>query len=92
MSEGQPVFYESLRWQFEERWNHENQYTVQTCGMMVMLDRISCSPRSPSLRLSITMAPAAASTIRKRATVRELLPAPVRPTIPTYDNCHGREM
>ena len=55
-----------------------------TWGMMVIFERRSCSPNTAMLMLSTRMAPLEASTIRNMATVSEDLPAPVRPTIPTF--------
>ena len=54
-----------------------------TCGNIVILDLRSCSPRSAMFCPSITMDPPAASMIRNRDKVRDDLPAPVRPTMPT---------
>ena len=49
----------------------------------MILERRSWSPKSAIFMPSIKMAPSADSMIRKRASVREDFPAPVRPTIPT---------
>ena len=54
-----------------------------TCGMMVSLERRSCSPIFPITWSSMTMEPAVASMMRNKASVMDDLPAPVRPTIPT---------
>ena len=50
--------------------------------MMVILERRSRSPKPAIFMPSMKMAPSADSMIRKRASIREDLPAPVRPTIP----------
>ena len=53
--------------------------------MMVILERRSCRPMREMSQLSMTMAPAAGSMIRNRASIRDDLPAPVLPTIPTCE-------
>lgn len=55
-----------------------------TCGMMVSLERRSCSPISAIFTLSTVISPAAASSSLKRHSVMDDLPAPVRPTIPIW--------
>ena len=55
-----------------------------TCGMMVILDLRSSKPNTEMLILSMKIEPPADSMIRNRARVSDDLPAPVRPTIPTY--------
>ena len=55
-----------------------------TCGMMVILDLRSFKPNTEMLILSMKIEPPADSMIRNRARVSDDLPAPVRPTIPTY--------
>ena len=54
-----------------------------TCGMIVIFERTSFSPNIPILMSSIEIFPCAASMMRNSASDKELLPAPVRPTIPT---------
>ena len=49
------------------------------------LDLTSCKPYFDMSWPSMRMEPSAASMIRNRAKVREDLPAPVRPTIPTWE-------
>ena len=51
--------------------------------MIVIDERKLCSPISEMSMPSIFIVPSAASIIRNRAKVKEDLPAPVRPTIPT---------
>ena len=55
-----------------------------TCGMIVSRDRKSWSPILEMSIPSIQMLPPALSRIRNKAKAREDLPAPVRPTIPTW--------
>ena len=55
-----------------------------TWGIMARFLLRSCSPSLAISTPSIMMTPLAASTMRKSANVMELLPAPVRPTIPTW--------
>lgn len=55
-----------------------------TCGMMVSLERRSCSPISAIFTSSMVISPAAASSSLKRHSVMDDLPAPVRPTIPIW--------
>ena len=55
-----------------------------TCGMMVRALRSLVRPMSAIFTPSMLMLPAAASTNLNSARVTELLPAPVRPTIPTW--------
>lgn len=52
---------------------------------MVSLDRKSCRPILEMSILSMTILPMLRSKIRKRAMARVDLPAPVRPTTPTYN-------
>ena len=52
--------------------------------MMVILDLRSCRPSREILTLSTRMIPPAGSIIRNIAKARDDLPAPVRPTMPTY--------
>ena len=59
---------------------------------MVILERRSWSPIVAMSQLSMTMEPVAGSMIRNRASVREDLPAPVRPTMPTYTRIKERHM
>ena len=56
-----------------------------TCGMIDKLPLASCKPIFAISRPSILIDPAAASTMRNKAKVIELLPAPVRPTMPTWN-------
>ena len=58
---------------------------IQTCGMMVSLDLRSWSPMLLMLTSSMWMLPPAASMMRNNANATLDLPAPVRPTIPTYN-------
>ena len=51
---------------------------------MVRCLRMSCSPSLARSFPSMTMFPLAGSTMRNMAMVMELLPAPVRPTMPTW--------
>lgn len=51
--------------------------SVASCGMMDSWLRRSCSPISLMGTPSMEMEPSVASRMRKRASVRELLPAPV---------------
>ena len=60
--------------------------SLLTCGMIVMRLRRSWSPISVILTPSTVMMPPAGSMRRNRPIVREDLPAPVRPTIPTCRN------
>ena len=55
-----------------------------TCGMIVIRDLRSCRPRDEVLTPSMIIDPPAGSMIRNRAKVKDDLPAPVLPTIPTY--------
>ena len=55
-----------------------------SCGMMVSLDLRVCRPRPAISTLSIKTFPSAASTILKKASVRDDFPAPVRPTTPIF--------
>ena len=55
---------------------------VVTCGMIVSLERRSCSPIVAISIPSIKILPPALSRMRNKAKVRDDLPAPVRPTIP----------
>ena len=50
----------------------------------MIFDLKSCRPKEAMSTPSMKMAPPAASMIRNRPTVSEDLPAPVRPTIPTW--------
>ena len=59
-------------------WNR-----VGSCWMMERQLRSCCRERRRTSMPSMTMLPADSSTVRKRATAREDLPAPVRPTTPT---------
>ncbi len=52
--------------------------------MMVILDLRSSKPNTAMLILSMKIEPPADSMILNRARVSDDLPAPVRPTIPTY--------
>lgn len=61
-----------------------NYVILLTCGMMVSLERRSCSPKLAMLMPSITIFPSAASRIRKIPKAKDDFPAPVLPTIPTY--------
>ena len=54
-----------------------------TCGMIVIFDLKSSSPRVEMSMPSISMNPPADSMILNNARVSDDLPAPVRPTIPT---------
>lgn len=54
-----------------------------TCGMMDILWRRVCRPISEVRKPSIRILPSGSAS-RNRAEIRELLPAPVRPTMPTY--------
>ena len=54
------------------------------CGIIVSFVLNSCSPMFEISKPSITIAPLAGSTNLNNATVNELLPAPVLPTIPTF--------
>ena len=54
-----------------------------TWGIIVSFDRKSCRPISAIFCPSIITLPPDASIMRKRAKVKDDLPAPVRPTIPT---------
>lgn len=55
-----------------------------TWGMIVIRPRKSCNPSRPMFCPSMKIVPFAASMRRKRANVSDDLPAPVRPTIPTW--------
>lgn len=59
--------------------------SVSTWGMMVMRDRRSWSPISAMSTPSIKIFPFAASRILKIPRAREDFPAPVLPTIPTWE-------
>ena len=54
-----------------------------TCGIIVSRERRACRPITAISTPSITILPADGSMIRNRPRVRDDLPAPVRPTIPT---------
>mmetsp|Transcript_14016 Transcript_14016/g.47319 ORF Transcript_14016/g.47319 Transcript_14016/m.47319 type:complete len:336 (+) Transcript_14016:336-1343(+) len=56
---------------------------VGLCGTMASAPRSSSSPRAWVSTPSMRMLPPQGSTTRNSAAVRELLPAPVRPTMPT---------
>lgn len=56
-----------------------------TWGMMVSLDLVSCKPTEAMSRLSMWILPPAASMMRNKARVMDDLPAPVRPTTPTWN-------
>mmetsp|Transcript_3585 Transcript_3585/g.13058 ORF Transcript_3585/g.13058 Transcript_3585/m.13058 type:complete len:246 (-) Transcript_3585:1156-1893(-) len=55
-----------------------------SCGIMPILERRSFRPMLAMSTPSMTILPAAASTMRNRPTISELLPAPVRPTTPIF--------
>ena len=55
-----------------------------TCGIIVNFERKSLSPISDISKPSISILPPEASSMRNKASAIEDLPAPVRPTIPTY--------
>mmetsp|Transcript_63643 Transcript_63643/g.106163 ORF Transcript_63643/g.106163 Transcript_63643/m.106163 type:complete len:339 (-) Transcript_63643:3074-4090(-) len=55
-----------------------------SCGMMAMRHRSACSPTLEVGRPSMRICPSFSSTSRSSVTRSELLPAPVRPTIPTF--------
>ena len=56
--------------------------------MMVILERRSSSPNWEMSHPSMRIEPFAGSMMRNRARVSDDLPAPVRPTIPTFrDMC-----
>ena len=57
---------------------------VGSWGMMLNLDRKSCSPIEEMLMPSIRTWPAAGSTMRKSVCIRVDLPLPVLPTIPVF--------
>lgn len=57
---------------------------ARTCGMMVSWERRSWRPMSATLTPSMRISPSAASRMRNRQRVIDDLPAPVRPTIPTW--------
>ena len=99
---GFQIFFDlRLNNQFNKRWSYRLFETPRnivwrqsdhgvccfTCGIMEIFRRRSCSPRLAILTPSMMMDPLAASTIRNRANVMELLPAPVRPTIPIWWKC-----
>ena len=52
--------------------------------MIAIFERRSSSPMVLMSTPSITMRPASSSTMRIRHSTNELLPAPVRPTTPTF--------
>jgi hypothetical protein len=56
----------------------------RTCGMMAITDRSFCSGTVAMSTPSKYTTPFIRGAIRKRATIKELLPAPVRPQIPKY--------
>ena len=56
-----------------------------TCGMIVIRERKSCNPISAMFTPSMMIAPSIASMIRNKESDREDFPAPVRPTMPTYE-------
>ena len=56
----------------------------ETCGMTVSLDLRGCSPIELVYLPSMIICPDAASMIRNRDKATVDLPAPVRPTTPTY--------
>uniref|UniRef100_A0A7C9EIF7 Uncharacterized protein n=1 Tax=Opuntia streptacantha TaxID=393608 RepID=A0A7C9EIF7_OPUST len=57
---------------------------VGSCGIMLNLDRRSCSPIEEMLMPSMVICPAAGSIIRNSACMRVDLPLPVLPTIPVF--------
>lgn len=59
-----------------------------TCGMMDILWRRVCRPISEVRKPSIRILPSGSAS-RNRADIRELLPAPVRPTMPTCTRRRG---
>ncbi|KAL0104941.1 hypothetical protein PUN28_016528 [Cardiocondyla obscurior] len=54
-----------------------------SCGIMLILERRSCKPIWPESIPSISIKPST-SAKRKSAWIRDDLPAPVLPTIPTF--------
>lgn len=65
-----------------ERWARVNKHT---CGITDSLDLKSCRPSSAISIPSILIVPFDSASLR-RADNREDFPAPVRPTMPTYNN------
>lgn len=61
----------------------ESNIRILTCGRIVSCNLRSCNPISDILCPSMTIPPPADSINLNNATVREDLPAPVLPTIPT---------
>ena len=55
-----------------------------SCGIIVSRERNAWRPKSAILMPSMVMEPSAASIMRNKPSVSDDLPAPVRPTIPTY--------
>ena len=71
-----------------DRWSRTPRISNHACwhtwGMMVSLDRSSCRPSVATSTPSIMILPSTDSMIRNNDKAREDLPAPVRPTTPTY--------
>lgn len=61
----------------------EEKFQKGTCGMMDIFWRRVCRPISVVWKPSIIILPSGSAS-RNKAEIRELLPAPVRPTMPTY--------
>lgn len=69
-----------------------SQVKVRTCGMIDIFCRRRCRPISEVRKPSMLIFPSG-STSRNKADTRELLPAPVRPTMPTYrEKCGFRSI
>ena len=62
---------------------HTHTHTHHTCGSTVSRERKSCNPRDVMSSPSMVIVPEDGSNKRKRAKVKDDLPAPVLPTMPT---------
>ncbi|GMR50269.1 hypothetical protein PMAYCL1PPCAC_20464, partial [Pristionchus mayeri] len=62
----------------------EPENSTGSCGIIASFLLNSCNPTREVTTPSIIIDPSAASTIRKRASVREDLPDPVLPTTATF--------
>lgn len=76
-----PADYLSIKFLREE---HLQEKKKPTCGMMDMFWRRVCRPSSEVRNPSIIILPSGSAS-RNKAEIRVLLPAPVRPTMPTYE-------
>jgi hypothetical protein len=71
--------------QYNSNNNEYNNNNNSTCGIIVIRERRSCRPMSAIFMPSISMHPPAASRMRNSDSAIDDFPAPVRPTIPIYN-------